>query len=355
MTFISTTGQALDQIERIKNLQVQLADFQRQITTGKKARLYKDLGTDGLVTQRARADFKSLDTYINNIDIADRRIKLMEAGLAEMQEQARNLENAIIGQTQQGEIELDVIQDLADNIFKFLTDLVNTKDGSRFLFGGSDSGTQPIVNTGLLDTYAVSQIDDWVNSVIDTDTFISNYRDTSVLNDTLVGYSSNISSAKDVYVRVDDNTEVDYTVLANTQGIRDILAVVGLVKNLTNEIDEISLDPDDPITTITPPGADNAERADNFYQIWNDLAAMLNNATDLLDNERFKLSQVQANLNTIKVNHENAQNLLLGTISEVEDADMSEVALKVNFLQVQLEASFRVTASVSQLTLVNFI
>jgi flagellin-like hook-associated protein FlgL len=82
---------------------------------------------------------------------------------------------------------------------------------------------------------------------------------------------------------------------------------------------------------------------------------MLTGALDQIDTQRFNLSQKQAQIMQIQQGHKQEQATLLDTISNVEDADMNEVAVKLNAMQVQLEASFRVTASLQGLSLVNFL
>ena len=49
------------------------------------------------------------------------------------------------------------------------------------------------------------------------------------------------------------------------------------------------------------------------------------------------------------------QAILQNQISDVEDVDINEVAIKLNLLQIQVQASFRVTAAIGELSLVNFI
>ena len=357
MTVISTLGQALDQMERIKVMQTQLADFQRQLATGKKGQLFHDLGTSVIPAQRARADFKMFDNFINNIDIAGRRINLMSTALDEIKEQAINVSNSLEVQTQQGEFELDTINNLADSVFNFLESLVNQQDGNRYLLGGAVTTEEPLINTGTLDTYLTTQLSDWINTTIDSDQLIANYRDRANLPDTLVGYNSALSGGtpKNIFVRVDEHAELDYTVLGNGDAIRDIIVAVGMVKTLTSQLDEVTLDPDDPVTTVTAPGATKQEQNDQFFQVFNDLIRMMNTAIDSIDQERFKLSQVQAQMSQIKERHITEKNVLLSTISDIEDADINEVAVQLNSLQVQLEASFRVTAAVRDLSLVNFI
>ena len=77
MTSVSTLGQSIDTIERIKVTQLQLATLQQQIATGKKTQTFAGLGTDIIASKRARSNFTKLDNYINNIDVADRRLKMM--------------------------------------------------------------------------------------------------------------------------------------------------------------------------------------------------------------------------------------------------------------------------------------
>jgi len=358
MTNISTLGAALDQIERIKGMQTSLATLQHQLASGKKASLFKGLGTDVIFSKRARADFTKVGNYINNIDIADRRMKMMEKGLSEMQEQTRNVVNALQVQTQQGEIELESIGDLAGNVFDFLVNLVNSQDGDRFLYGGAETLTQPLEITGTMETYQLTEFNDWLNASIDNQQMIDSFQDPTQLTDALIGFSTPLASgnAKGVYVRTDDRAELDYTVLANNPNIRDILVAVSMIKTITTNIDEVTLDPqDDPLTTITAPGATKQEQNDNFYGVLNELTDMMVRALDGLDTQRFNLSQKQAQIAQIQENHKNEQATLLSTISDVEDADINEVAVKLNALQLQLEASFRVTANVQGLSLVSFL
>lgn len=362
MTFVSTLGQALDQVERIKVTQLQLATFQSQLATGKKTQLFKGLETDVIASKRARESFTKLDNYINNIDRADRRLKLMVSSLNEIKNQAEDVLTALEIQTQQGEYEIEAVSNLARNTADFIRDLVNTRDGDRYLFGGSESLDPPLDNAGTMETYLLTQLTNWANPAIPanqitTDELIASYQDSTQLTDTIVGYSPALSSgnAKNVYVRVEDNSEIDYTVFANIDGIRDIIAGVNMVAQIDQVLDEVTLEASDPAGTITAPGATQQEQNQNFYQFFNDLAAMMNRALDNVDTELFKLSQSQAQINQIREDHVLDQSILQETIDEVENADINEVAVKLNSLQIQLEASFRVTATISQLSLVNFI
>ena len=169
MTFVSTLGQSLDQIERLKQTQLSLATLQAQISSGKKTNLFKGLGTDVITSERARASTQQLETYSNNITIADRRIKMMAQSMEQLKTQVENVVNAIQIQTQKGEFEMEAVSDLANKAATFVRDLLNTQDGDRFLFAGAESRTQPITDNGTMDTYMQFQLGEWVNGNIDTD------------------------------------------------------------------------------------------------------------------------------------------------------------------------------------------
>lgn len=358
MNNVSSLGQALDQIERLKNMQMKLGTLQTQLTTGKKARQFKGLGTDVIFSQRARTDIKGLATYNNNIDIADRRVKMKLNVLGEIKQQAANVANALQIQTQEGEYEMEVVSDLARKALSFMKNLVNEKDGDRYLFGGADTLNQPLTDSGTMESFINSQLQSWVNTDIDTDTLIGNYHDKAIFNDTIMGYSATLTSgnAKGVSVRVDQSTEIDFTVLANNEGLRDILTATGMLAGIDNVLDKVVLeDGDDPLSVTTAPGADKKSQNENFYKFFNDLSVMLNKAMKEIEKEEFKLSQIQATISQVKDNNKLQQNILEETISDVEDIDPSEVAVKLNSLQVQLEASYRVTGALQNMSLANFL
>lgn len=362
MKMISTLGSALDQVDRLKTLQSQLTTLQSQLTTGKKTDVFKGLGSDVIASQRSRAGINALDNYLNNITIADRRIKMTMNTIGEIRTQAEGLLGTMELQTQKGEYEMSTLANYAGNLSEFITNLMNAKDGDRYLLSGANSLVKPLNDTGALDTYTTKQINDWVSGSITTDEFMASYKDKSKLTDTIVGYSAELTSGntKKVTVRVDDNAEVDYTVRANEDPFRTVLIAISMMKNIDAVIDEVTVDIDDPNppaadAPVVPPGANNKERNDNFYKVFNDIAAMLNKALDQLDSQSFNLSQSHAQITQIAENHKIDKNSMASIVDNVENVDINEVALKLNTLTIQLEASYRVTATISQLNLAKFL
>ena len=297
----------------------------------------------------------------------------MDLALNQVQEQARILVNSLTVSPSQGDYpDFETIQALANNVYDFLVDLVNEKDGDRYLFAGADSDTKPLVNTGLFSSFlgeyvpdetdltnppltASGAIGQWGSGTITTDQFIAAFES---VDDTTLGYSAPLTSgeAGKLVARVDDNKQIDYTVLGNTEGLREILLAVGVLKDLPPPEYAPGALNDPTATTFagdTPPFPP-AEKQENFFQVLSSISATLSQAVDKVDDSRYQLAQTQVQMDKLNEFYTFEKKTFQDTVSEVEDADMTEVAAKINSLQIQLEASYTVTASISQLSLVNY-
>jgi len=398
MTGVSTLGQALTQIGLIKDQQTLFTSLSNQLSTGKKTQQFSGLGTSALVSQRSRANFTALETYTNNINLGNTRIELTLRAVEEFKAQAEILYSALIGLSQESvhqqgdpvtvddpltpEIEeiiigytseepdndLFIVQDIASDLFDFLGGLLNSQDGDRYLLGGAETTTAPYSDSGTLDAAISSMLTDWKTGAITNSDLIGNLQERSIsatapsaITDSIIGYNAALAAgnAGDVSVRVSDSSEIGYTTLANEDPFRDIMVAVAYLKsdNL-GPIADVYTPPNAP---PAPPDIDGApgltadEMKDNFYTVYNSLIGMVSDAINSIDQVRADLQTAQARIITIKEGLIQDQNVLQDTIGKVEDVDLNEVAVKVNTLQIQLEASFSVTAKLQELTLTRYI
>jgi len=398
MAGVSTLGQALDQIERIKSQQSLLDQLSLQATSGKKTQTFSGLGQDALTSQRARADLNSYVTYDSNITNANRHVTLASGALSQFKTQAQSFLNALVEFSQQGahqegdqiryddpltaatentyvgqtsaqpDSSITTLQHLASNLYDFLTQLVNTQDGSSYVFAGADTSTKPLNDTGTLDSAVNNLITQWKAGTITTDELTADLQQNAVsaaapnaITDTTVGYSPSLSAgtAGNVFVRVDKSSEIDYTTLGNDPSIRNILVTLAYFKNgnLPPVVDAYT-----PPNTYPgapdakgAPGATAADQEASFYQVFNSLTATVTQAVNNIDKLTNKLGTAQARITDIQTAQKQQQNVLQTTISNVENADINEVAVKINALQTQLQASYSVTATLQKYSLVNFL
>ncbi len=374
MTGISTLGASLDQISRLKVQQNSIDILSTQIATGKKTQEFSGLGTDILRTQRARTDINSLEQYSTNIQNGQRRIELVTNTLEQIRSQANLVVNGLTVGVQEGDApDLATLQQLAGDVYDFVVDLINAKDGDRFLLAGSDSSVRPIDDEGLFDSFlgtflpdndditnpplqASGFIGDWGNGTITTDEFIAAYQN---VDENVLGYSETLVSGStgEVSIRVDENSEFDYTVLGNTEGLKEIVIALGVLKNLPlPENSPGALN--DPTATRpaddTPPFP-SAEKQENFFQVFNEIRSTLFKAIDKVEQEEYRLNLVEAQTEIIQEQHKFQINTFKTTISEIEDVDLTEAVAQIQQAQISLQASFSVTSILSDLSLVNFL
>lgn len=394
---ISTLGQAIRQIENLNTQQAQISDLTTQLATGKRSQNYSGLSTDALASLRSRTELSSLDVYINNIQRADTTIQLTLRSVEEFQAQTGELSGTLINFLQQGDhllgedvffddpatpeedpirvgktssridADFDSVINHAQNLFGFLESTINAQQGDRYLFAGADSLERPYTDTGTLDAAVSTLITEWKAGTITTEELIDDLFDGTALDgnpnaisDSTIGFSSSLSdgNAGDVFVRADDNSEFSYTVLGNNQNFRDLIVILGVLKNenLPPIIDvyEDGVFPGVP-DAVGAPGQNAAEQQDSFYQLYNELVQKAGQAVDELDQTRFRLESVRVQINETSEQHIEQRQLLLNTVSSIEDVDINEVAVSITALQTRLQASYNVTAITQQLTLANFL
>lgn len=397
MTGISTLGQALRQIENLARQQTSFGELSTQLATGKRSQNYSGLGTDALTSIRSRTSLGSVEVYINNITRANSTIALSLTSLEEFQAQSGEFSNTVInfsrqGDHQEGELvrfddpatpeiettvvgntsaeldtDLTAVIDHANNLFGFLGDLLNTQEGERYLFSGADSSTPPYNDSGTLEANISTLLTEWKNGTITTDELIDDIFDgeataenPNAITDSAVGFSSSLSggTAGDVFLRADENAEFKYTSRANEPPLRDVLVILAVLKNENlPPVVDVYEDGNFPATPDVKgaPGVDAEEQQQNFYQLFNALTQRVSTAVDDIDKMRFRLETVRVQATETQQSHVREQQLLLNTISTVEDVDTNEVAVRLTTLQTQLEASYSVTSLTQRLSLVNFL
>lgn len=397
MSGVSTLGQALRQIEHLNSQQVLFSDLSSQLSTGKKTQFYSGLGTDALTSIRSRTEISSIDVYIDNITRANTTLSLTLTAVSEFQAQSENFSSTLIGLVKEGshqtgedvryddpatpEIEdtifgntsanvdadMKAVFDHADNLYGFLGELLNSKEGDRYLLAGADSSQKPFSDTGTLDASINTLIVGWKNGTISTDDLIADLTDGTALNgnpnaltDSTIGFSDSLSNetAGNVFVRADETSEFKYTTLANENSLRNMIVALAVMKN-ENLPPIVDVYEDGTYPGVADangaPGATASEQQDNFYKLFNAMSQIVSQSIDEVDQIRFRMETVRAQMDETKTSHVNQKNLLLDTVSSVEDVDTNEVSVRITTLKTQLEASYSVTSLLQGLSLVRFL
>lgn len=335
MTFkvskVSTYGLNQTATNNALSIQKQMAELQRQISTGVRSTTFEGYGFDARQVQRYRADLNSIESYINNIDVAQTSVSQMSRALTQLFDQM----DIVIGQAttdpQEGIPDVETMQALARNAREIAIDVMNNKVGDRYLFAGSDVLNPPYNGYGNLSTKVQQEMSDWLNQTNTADQFMDNIRG---LTQSQQGFSLSIQSAGNIRVRANDNFEVDYTIKANSQPFQDVIQALTVFCELE----------------FPEEGVDLATR-EQYYEIQNEATTMLINAVDDLRAESFKLNNAEQALGKQRESLVDEQSAFLVLMEKTESIDPAEAIVKFQALQLQLEMSFQSTAIISQLSL----
>jgi flagellin-like hook-associated protein FlgL len=350
---VSTLGQLLENNARLNDVRSQLNTLQIQLSSGKKTPVFSGLGDDIIGSKRTRVEINQIEIFQTNIDVGRTRLRQTVQTLQEFSVQAKNLANTMGGALQKGQVDVPALRRAAQDTATYMRELLNSKDGDRYLLAGADSFTPPIDKGDLQNTYFQSQIESWRTGSITNAAMITNYAATL---ETTIGYSAPLASnlVRNVYVRADVGTDVDYTLTADSAGFKDILNAVSLMSNIN--FDKVSLEEgDNPTLVKTAPGTTKDEQRDNFFEVFEDMIKRINGGINKLRTEEQRLERADVVLGTIAQDHISDKNTLETTLGQIEDADPAEVAVKLNALQTQLTAAYQVTALLGTLSLSRYI
>ena len=139
--------------------------------------------------------------------------------------------------------------------------------------------------------------------------------------------------------------------------MKDLVISLGVLKNLPP--------PEHAPGALNDPNAINAgsdippfpstEKQEAFFAVLNDVSRTIVQSVDKLEREEYRLELVRAQTSVIQEQYLFERNSLQSVIADVEDIDLTETIAKLQQTQLSLEASFSVTALISDLTLVNIL
>ena len=296
--------------------QARLSDLQLQVATGKKTQTFSGLDQDVTRLANLKNDLAKSGQYVDNIDSVTKRLNLMEFGLEQIDGIARDMRSLIRDSLNGDAADTNNLQELAQQYLNQVTEIMNLRDDSRYLFAGGKTDTQPVdLSNGVYTPPTPPPFD----TTADT------------------GYYQGDTTISEV--RIDDNVVVQYGITADQSAFEKIIRALDHVAQTTFST---------PITA--------AQKT-----MLNDAATALTQAVE--DNGTQKtVGELTTDvvldlkmLDTQKTQHEQFMNFTSGTISDIENVDPAKAITSLNFQQVQLESSYQMISRIGTLSLANYL
>lgn len=338
---VSTFAQAQQIITRFKSVQASMGDLQKQISTGTKSDTYAGYGLDAKRLQQSSFSIQIYETYMNNIDLTQNDIKFMQTSLSETEQQLNNVMNAINIQMAKPtqDYDLATIKSIANAALEIVQSNVNQEIDGRYLFSGAQSQTKPYENENAATSSAQNLVADWLDGTLTATQFTDAI---AALTDTQLGFNISIATAGKVVARADDNFEIDYTVKANTDGFKDGISALNILSSISVPDPDKSPSPDVPTN-------------DQFFDVMENVFGLLKAASNDLRAQQKFLASASSAIGQLRAQHETDRNTMVKVKENIESIDVAEAVVYFQNYQTQLEASFRSTSIMSQLSLSNFI
>lgn len=341
ITRLGSLSQNNLQLFQIRTAQLKLADLETQITSGKKSQTYAGISRDVPALLAAENELARIKRYEQNIVTAETRLELSEANLEGMQditEQMKQITNVI-------PVNYDLVSEQAQNFLSLFADLLNSQDSTRYLFGGTNTGSPPVT----IYPPGTGPAPDPANATGQT-IFGSPNADAAT---STAGYrfqinATGLDTATLIQINESLNVNVQYTA-TNTNAAG--------TANQTNAFQEaligiVSL-ADQSNTAIYPaPTQTDTDTARNrLNNALNGVSGSYKSFTEM----RTSLSTTNKTIDSVKNTFYNVKNLSENTISRVEDIDDTEAAIRLRGTMVQLEATYSAVQQISRLTLLDYL
>lgn len=378
------------------NTQARTQDLQVQLASDKKSQAYSGIARDSSRLVSLEANRAQVEQFVDNITIAEQRLKLIDLGLASVEELARDFRNLLDTALDGPDAYDGDLQKFASDSLFMIADILNAQDGGRFLFAGGRVDTAPVnLDPPGYTSNALLQS----NGVTVDSTFYEAYY-TQVLGNTLpfaqgsfydqiffdkngvppAGplpadpdnptvtefdaedpglsqyYVDRLNSAQmlaspklDYYqgdtianvVRADENLDISYDVRADHQAIQQIIAALDAVANLP--------------TGNTAAPFENAVAAKAREMLTNALDPLTGAGIETMDQLRTTVARARTNITLTLERHETFIVYAEGVIHDIEHIDRTEVIVRLTSDQQALEASYASLARLQQITLLDFI
>ncbi|MDK3016720.1 flagellin [Pseudodonghicola flavimaris] len=327
----------------------------QELSTGVKADIFADLGASAALDLTLRAREANTQAYLTSNDILDSKLQAMLTSVDAARESADSVLQTSIVNASRGTTGVSALNEEAEAALESIIASLNISFNGDYLFSGIDSDAQPLSRWDEIDTETGTSPAQLLSGIVGSgpatlaeaedmiarfDAFFDSANADASENFEGVFFNGTPAQAADgtpsarVTARLDADQSLEYGVQANDQGFRDILKGLAMLA-----VVDVSTIEDDATYKAWMEAANTA--------LGNGVEGALGASADIGFNQ-----QVVENASTRLGDLSLVQQT---QIAAYENVDPYEAATRVENLQYQLEASYTVTAKLSQMSLLNYL
>jgi flagellin-like hook-associated protein FlgL len=337
-----------------------------QASSGLIGSTYAGLGTGTPISLNLRPQIRNLEVWQSNVDAATGQMSVTQAAMTQIQSIAANFYNQLTNVEGVNASAVDSIAASARDALGQVAGLLDTQDGSVYVFAGQDTANPPVPDPGnILNSGYYTQISGAVAglnlngaALTATTTYnqaISNAPGTSPFSIYMSNPSATLQAQLPT-VQIGQNATRDIGLLASANAlIPDSIpgppAILGGPPASTGSYMRDVLRALATIGSLSSPQASVA----GFQDLVQDTRMSLSGAINAMACDVGVLGDTQSSLATSRTQLSDTEVGLTAQVSSAEDVDMAKTLSQLSLVQTQLQGSYQVMAAVSGLSLVKFL
>ncbi len=323
MTYVSSLGMQILMTNALQKEQKDLGKLNEQLSSGKKnADLTDYIPLEARQLMNFQNDVNAKQAYTAGLNTVQTRLEMYDTTLSDMESITADAKSLASQNQNYDPTKIAQIKAQVENYLKQISNDLNQKVGSRYVFAGIRYTTQPVSDDLAVLSGAPS-------ATIYTDNqTLPDYDNENVLSGTTTDANAYTADS----ILADNNYSITYGVSSDDPSFQRLINGLRYMYRATQTTDPVAYQSD-----------------------MNQASTMLATALQGIQGIH---TAVAGNQNTIKsqiTNLSDSMNTLKNQVDDIQKVDLTEVSTKITLLQTQLEASYSATAKLEQLSIVKYL
>lgn len=346
-TFISTSAISAATRSSLMKVQLELAEAQEEMTSGRYADVGRTLGYRTSQTISLRQEHARLKTIIETNTVVSTRLEVSQSTLQSIVDNAQEFVGQLLASRNDG-ADASIIQGQAESGLDTLTNSANAAYGESYLFAGVNTDVQPMadyfstpasassvsVANEFLTAFGITQADPGTVAITATD--MQTFLDTAfgdLFDDPSWTTDWSAASNQNVRNRISTNELIETSANANESAFRKLAEAYTMVADLgVAGLNKQTLD-----TVLNQAIAVASEAIQEFGEVQSRLGFAQQRVADASEQMSIQVDILTTHVNTL------------------EGVDPNEAATRVSSLLTQIEASYALTSRLMNLSILNYL
>jgi flagellin-like hook-associated protein FlgL len=315
---------------------------------------YAGLGGEASVSLNLNPQLAALQTYQNDIGQATGSMAVTQTAMTQIQQIASNFVADIPNLNGLNPSEVDSIAAQANAALQQVAGLLDTQDGSNYVFGGQDSANPPVPSPNdILSSGFYTQINAAVSA-------LSTNGATATAASTLAIASSNATGTSPFSTYMSQPASaISPPVVQTGEGgtVQTGLLASGNSVAVSSGTSTTGSYMRDLMRALATLGSLSSSQVNDtgFAALVQDTGTSLNGVVSAMATDVGVLGNTQSNLTATQTQLSDTATALTGQLSSVQDVNMAQTISSLTSMQTQLQASYRLISGDTSLSLVNFL